>query len=687
MPSIASPGLGSGLDINQIVSSLMALESRPLVLLDQKEGGFQAKLSAYGSLKGAMAAFQTSMQGLSGVASFQSLTATSADPTIFNATADSSAIAGSYAIEVKQLAQAHKLASAAFTSTTEEVGTGTLTIQYGTFSGVFTANADKPSQTVTIDSAHSSLAGVRDAINEAKVGVTATILNDGSGYKLVIASKEGGAANSLKITVADTSDASDTDNAGLSRLAYDPEGSAGNGKNLTETVTAQNALLKIDGLDNINSATNTVTDVIAGVTLNLAKVSALNTPTTLTVAEDTAAVKTAVKDFVDAYNGLNTTVSSLTAYDATTQRGSILLGDSTAVSILTQVRRTLTSTITGLGGPLTLLSQVGVEFQTDGTLKLDTAKLDAALGANFKDIAGLFAAVGKPSDSLVRYASATDKTQAGSYAVNVTQLATQGFRNGSGTAALADTGGTFDTPFVIDANNDSVSLKVDGIQSGSITLALGSYTTAAALTAEIQSKINGDSALKDAGVSVQVSFDSSNDRLVVTSARYGSASTVELTAVDTNTASTLGLSVGSGTTGVDVAGSINGVAASGSGRFLTGGSGDNSEGLKLEIVGGATGNRGTVGYSQGYAVQLEKLATQMLADTGSIASRTDGLNDSVADINDQRVALNQRLEAIEKRYRAQFTALDQLISQLRSTSDFLTQQLNNLPGARAPSAR
>ncbi|HJW82360.1 MAG TPA: flagellar filament capping protein FliD [Acidiferrobacterales bacterium] len=686
MASITSAGIGSGLDINGLINQIMTFESRPLASLDRKEAGYQARLSAYGSVKGAVSAFQSAMLSLSSPARFQGLRAASADSTIYTASATSAAAPGSYAVEVKQLAQAQKLASKAFTNTTDTVGTGTLTIQFGTWSGgVFTANATKASQTVTIGSGNSSLAGIRDAINAAKVGVTAAILNDGTGNRLVLTSGESGAANGLKITVADTSDASNTDDAGLSQLAHDPAGSLGNGKNLTETVAAQNALLKVDGIDNISKSSNTVTDVVQGVTLTLLKQSTANTSTALTVSRDTASVKSAVEGFAKAYNDVNKTIRDLTAYDAKTRQGAILQGDSSVLSILSQVRSQLTTNLAGVSGTYTQLSQIGVAFQTDGSLAVDGTKLQTALDSNFNEIAGLFVNLGRPSDSLVSYVSATGATKPGAYSVNVTQLATRGLLNGTNTAALDDTNddGTFDTAVAITADNDTFSVKVDGIQAGTITLAQGNYTTTAALAAEIQSKINGDSALKAAGVTVTASFDNAAgagaDRLALTSDRYGSASKVEITAIDTTTATTLGFAAGSGTDGVDVAGSIAGTAATGSGRALTGATGTVTEGLKLEILGGATGDRGSVNYSQGYAYLLDKLAGQILGSNGAITSRTDGLNKSIEDIADRREVLNRRLGETERRLRAQFSALDGLLARLRSTSDSLSRQLASLP--------
>ncbi len=668
--AIASAGVGSGLDINGIITQLMAVERQPLAALAQKEANYQTKLSAYGTLKGVMSSFQTAMSDLSTLSKFRAVKTTVADTTILSASGSSSAVPGGYSIEVTQLAQSHKVASAGFTNTTDTVGSGTLTIQFGTWNGTtFTANADKATQGVTIASSQNSLVGIRDAVNAANVGVTASIVNDGAtaGNKLVFTSNDTGAANSLKITVADD-DGNNTNNSGLSQLAYDPAGSAGSGKNLTQTASALNATLTMDGIS-ISKASNVVTDVVSGVTLTLLKVSAASTPTTLTVSRDTGAVQSSVEAFVKAYNDLRKTVTDLTAYNAETKQASVLQGDAAARSVLTQVRRTLSTALAGLNGAYTDLSQVGVSFKSDGTLSLDSTKLQSALSSNFNDVAGVFAAYGKPSDSLIGYVSATDKTKPGRYEVSVTTLPTRGYYTGAATAAL---------PVTVSADNDTFALKVNGVQTGTITLTQGSYSTAAALTAEIQSRINGDSALKAAGVSVTVTHAS--NQLAITSSQYGAGSTVEITSVDTTTAATLGLSAASGTAGVDAAGSIGGVSATGSGRYLTG-AGD-ADGLKIEVTGGSTGERGGVYYSQGYAYRLDTLMAELLdVDDGMIAGKTEGINASIESIGARRETLNRRLVDVERRLRAQFTALDSIVAQLRSTSDYLSRQLTSLPGS------
>ncbi|RIK14643.1 MAG: flagellar hook protein FliD, partial [Anaerolineae bacterium] len=191
--ALSSPGIGSGLDVNGLVSQLMALEQRPLTLLNTKEAKLQAQLSAFGSLKGALSSFQSSVAALATPARFTAVKASVADGTVFSASAAPGAAAGSHSIEVQTLAQAQKLRSDVFAATGDSLGSGTLTIQFGTYSGgSFTLNPDKAAQTITIGSDKATLSGVRDAINAADAGVSASIVNDGTGYRLVVASKDAG---------------------------------------------------------------------------------------------------------------------------------------------------------------------------------------------------------------------------------------------------------------------------------------------------------------------------------------------------------------------------------------------------------------------------------------------------------------------------------------------------------------
>jgi flagellar hook-associated protein 2 len=221
--------------------------------------------------------------------------------------------------------------------------------------------------------------------------------------------------------------------------------------------------------------------------------------------------------------------------------------------------------------------------------------------------------------------------------------------------------------------NDQLNILVDGV-AASITLAAGNYASANALAAEVQTKLNGAGSLKVEGSSVVVS--QSSGILNITSARYGSTSSVSITGG--NGATDLMGAAPVSTAGADVAGTINGVGATGMGQTLAAAAGNASEGLRLTINGGALGARGTVNFSRGYADQLNTLAANFLTSDGVIAGRTEGLNASIKNIDQRQDSFNQRLLTIEARYRAQFTALDTMLSSLNQSSAFLTQQLASL---------
>ena len=672
---LSSAGIGSNLDVNSIVTQLMSVEQQPLTTLAKKEASFQAKLSGFGTLKGALSQFQTAVAALSDISKFQSVRATPADATTASASATASAAPGTYALEVSKLAQAQKLAAAGQASDSAAISNGVISFDFGTIAGGsfnsttgkytgagFTTNGSGI-KTVTIDATNNSLSGIRDAINKANIGVSATIINDGgsSPYRLALSTTATGNSNSLKISVAD--DVAGGSTALSTLLNHDPAGSQA----FSETLAAQNAEFKIDGIA-ISKNSNTVSDAITGVTLNLTKTNS-GSPSNITVARDTASVLSSVNAFVKSYNDISQTLRDAAAYNATTKTGAILNGEATVRTIQNQIRNVLTAPVAGGASAFTLLSNVGVTLQKDGLLAVDSTKLQAAMDSNFSGFAGLFAAAGKSSDSLVAYSGASSKTTPGAYSVNVTQLATKGNTVGTGAAGLNITTGV----------NDTLQVQLDGV-TATITLGQANYANAAALATEIQSKINGATSFVGAGSTATVS--EASGALTITSNRYGSASNASIIGGTGQT----DLNFGSGaliTAGLDTAGTINGVAATGSGQFLTGATGNASEGISLKINGGSTGARGTVNYSQGYAYQFNKLATSLLGADGPISSRTDGINASLKSLGKNRDQINIRLAATEKRYRAQFTALDLTISSMTKTSTFLTQQLAALTKSTA----
>ncbi|MFZ2301965.1 MAG: flagellar filament capping protein FliD [Gallionella sp.] len=670
--TISSPGIGSGLDINGIVAKLMAVESQPLKALDTKEAAYQAKLSAYGTLSGALSSFQSSLSGLNDPAKFQSLKASSSDATVASASASSIAVAGSYALDISKIAQSQKLVAAGQTSTSAAIGLGgttTLNFDFGTTSGTlapyvpatgtggtysaatFTSNGNGV-KTVTIDATSNSLTGIRDAINTAKIGVTASIVNDGgaSPYRLVLSSDNAGVSNSIKITVDAGGDAAVT-----ALLSHDPTGVVGTTQNLQQTLVAQNTEMTVNGVF-VSKTNNTLTDVITGVTLSALKIGT----STISVAQDNSGVTSAVDAFVKGYNDLAKTLKDSSSYDPATRKAGILQGDASVRTIQSQIRALTGRALTG-NFAYTTLSQVGITFQKDGTLALDSSKLQTALSANPVDVAALFSATGKASDSLVSYVSSTSNTKPGTFSLEVNQLSTQGKLVGSAAAGLT-----------IDGTNDTLSVMIDGV-AATVTLAAGApYASYAALAAEVQARINGASALSSLGISVAVT--QTGGTMTLTSNRYGVTSSVSVGGIG---ATNLLGATPTSTVGLDVAGTLDGASGTGSGQNLTGAAG-NAEGLKLLITGGAAGvgvSRGTVSFSQGYAYQLDKLITSFLGSGGAIAAVTEGTNRSIEDISNQRDVLNRRLANIEAQYRRQFTALDVTMASMSQTSSYLTQQL------------
>jgi flagellar hook-associated protein 2 len=884
MAGISSPGIGSGLDVNSIVSKLMSVESAPLTAMDKQTASYQAKLSALGTLSGAVSTFQGSLSGLLSLTGIQSLTSTSTDTSVLVGAATGTAKAGSYKVNVSQVAQAQTLAAAGRTSSSAAIGVGattTVSFQFGAVSGgsfgvnggaladsvasggitpgaltinntriatdssvksaklladainaksattgvsasattstsatlfgaagastfgavdtsaggtyalsvggvqiasqaagvaagdgvtaasldtiladtngsvfkaleaagisvnglasdgtlrftsadganivvaesvtgdlaggigndgsvantgssvtasgtlalvsadasqiriggtnpgaagltagsagaylgaSFAQDGTKSSGSVVIDSTNNSLEGIRDAINKANFGVSATIVNDGSGtpYHLVLSSTQTGAASSMKISLSG-SGGNPADPALVSLLDYDPAGT----QNLSQNASAQSTLLNVNGID-VRSETTSVAGAIEGVTLTIGTPGAAS----LVVAKDSSSLNTAVNGFVKAYNDLNNQIKTLTGYNADTKVGGPLLGDSTAQALQSQVRRAMSQSISGLSGNLSTLSQIGIGFQKDGSLALDSSKLQKAITNNFTDIAGLFAAVGKSSDTQVTFSASTSATKGGSYALHISSMASQGSMTG-GAPLAASTVIANDTIFNVTLNDTDPSTAN---RTAPVTIPAGSYTPTQ-MASMLQSAINGVSAFSSVGSAVTATVEADGS-LKLVSNTYGSKSNILIS--DNTGTSVADLFFGAApAAGADVAGTIGGYAATGDGQSLTGAPGGPAEGLKLDVTGGAAGARGTISFSQGYAYQLNNLTAGFLGAKGTIAGRTNGLNQSIKDIGKQSDAFSAKLVDIEKRYRAQYTALDTMIASMNTTTSFLTQQ-------------
>jgi flagellar hook-associated protein 2 len=391
MTTVSSLGVGSGLDLNTLLDGLTKAEQVPVTHLTNQQSSYNVKLSAYGTLQSGLSALQATAAALGTASLFQGVTATSSATGVLTASATATARSGAYAVNVTQLAQAQSLVAAGVASTTTAIGGGastTVTLQFGAISGgtlnsatgtyagaTFTADAARPPSSVTIDATNNTLGGIRDAINaNPAMGVTATIVNDGSSSpdRLVLTSTATGATSSMQITVSG-------DAAVSNLLANDPAAI----QNMQQTVVGQDAKLTVNGIA-VSSASNSVAEAVQGTTMTLAATGS----STLSLANNTDSVQTAITAFVTAYNSLQSSEKNLSAFNVGTKTQSALTGDATLRNIQTRIRAQLSTPQTS--GSLTMLSNIGVSFQRDGTLAIDSAKLTAALSGNMSGVQSLF---------------------------------------------------------------------------------------------------------------------------------------------------------------------------------------------------------------------------------------------------------------------------------------------------------
>ncbi|KTD36377.1 flagellar hook associated protein 2 FliD [Legionella nautarum] len=553
MPSISSPGIGSGLDVKAIVEALVKSEIAPTKnRLDRQEARLTTQLSALGQIKSTLAKLQTAMQNLTDLSQFQALTTSVSDTTALYATVvGSDATAGNYQIQIQQLATQQSLATIPYPSSTSTIGDGSLTINFGTYSAgntTFTPNPLQPPLTINIIPGQDNLLAIKDAINSSGAGVQASIVQDNSGARLTLMSTNTGSASAMQISVVDN-DGNNTDLSGLSALAYDPTQSI---TSLTQTIAANDSMVYINGLL-LTQSSNQLQNAIEGVSVNLLKAQP-GIPVYLSITNNQNQTTTLVNQFIQQYNDTMTTLNSLTSYNAETKKGSPLQSDAGIRMLKYNLSTLIGQPINDLEGPLHSLADLGITTDINGVLTLDTDTYNTALTNYPNAIATLFAKSATATDPNIRVSSVGLDVQAGHY-----------------------------------------SLVIDNFVPG---------TT--------------------------------------------------------------------------LSGTIGGVNAVSNDGFTLEGTGPFGE-LSLEVLAGGVGNRGYINITDGLAVQFNNLLSTYLDDFGDLASRTDQINENLKEIDDQREQLGFRAITLANRYTKQFTALDTLLMQMQSTSQFLTQQLANLP--------
>lgn len=399
---IQSLGVGSGLDVNSIITQLMAIENRPLTRLQQANSVTQTQLSSYGGLKSRITALGDAAEKLAAAATWNKTQPSSSSPDTLTVTSTDTAAAVNLQIEISQLARGQSVSTGALASSASTLGTGTLTLELGAWSDGFAAFQPKlpaSSTAITIGVGEDTLAGVRDKINAANAGVTAAILNDSAGSRLVLRSTTTGAESGFRLTVLDD-DTTHLDNSGLSRLAFNPPAATAASGNQR----AVDLLGSVNGAP-IRSTTNTLDNLVDGVSVQVKRIT--SSAVEATVQRDTASMKALVQQFVNAYNETNKFLADQTRYNADTKSAATLQGDRVAVGLQGQLR-TLVATQSSASSVFGTLSSVGISLERDGALKIDTGKLDKAL-ENLPELSKLFSADGAGNASALGIARRFDQ--------------------------------------------------------------------------------------------------------------------------------------------------------------------------------------------------------------------------------------------------------------------------------------
>ena len=630
---------------------------------EQKQEKLTTRLTGLNTLQQAFKGLQVGLQELAKASTYSQVGVSSSDETVVKATKTGSPQTGVYDVEVLAKAQAHSLASPATPSQYAALGTGTFNITVG---GV--------SKSITIDASNNSLQGLKGAISASGLPVNASIVNDGSGFRLMLASQQTGMGNAISINVVD-GDGNHTDTSGLSQFVF---GSGTN--NMTQTIAAQDASFKVNGLT-MTSQSNQVDNVIEGIqlTLNKAEVGAVKT---ISIGTDNSKLSEKIQSFVDDYNAMDSILDSLGSYtkDPNEPTQGSLAGDSTLRGARAELKKLLDFRLTQ--GNVQSLADVGIRSNRDGTITLDSTKLNAAIAADSQAVGRLFSAVGSPSDAQVKFVGSSDRTVEGSFALNVSQVARQALYIG-GTSAGAST----DT-ITIDDTNNTFALTLNGTASTSLSLAQGSFSKST-IASMLQSAINNDTNLKVKGASVLVAFDSVNNRFQMNTNSFGSTMSINFTSVDTNMASTLGLTTGSGATGSvagqDVAGSLTSSTGtnytfSGVGErvkitsLLSGSPRD----LEFDVMGGATGARGSIDFYNGFAAKLSKQITDMQkTDIGLLGQPMTSIQTQQTKITEKLAKLDERYQMLLERYTRQFSEANAVQNQMQSLASSLAAQFNS----------
>lgn len=667
--AISINGVVSGLDTDNIVAGLLDIQQQQLDRMAFRRTEIQQRQTAFKTLEMRLLGLRTDAGILARNTNnpVTRLIVTSGNPEAVSATASASAVPGVYRFRVDTLAQSHQVASQGFADRDAEITQGTFEIRLG--SGEI--------RTITVDGSNNNLAAFAAAINSSGAGISASIVKDTSGgaepWRLLLSGTKTGAANAISITnnLGDSAD-------GAVRAVFDMENPVEQAADAVITIGAG------AGAISVSSSTSQFSNVFAGMTFDLMKVNAGDN-VSLTVTADSNGAVTAVENFVKSFNDVVDFIGENSKYDPASNQGGIFLGNQSAARVQNSLRSAVQAVVAGANPRANRLSAIGITFDDRGRLVVNRGRLQEIFngtveGVTANDVRRLFSLTGESDNPGISFVLGSNRTQtsATGYGVDVTQAA----ERASLTADMAPAPST-----VIDSSNRLLELTLDG-RTATVSLTEGTYT-AQELADHLESVINSSLDFPGRQVSVAIS----GDRLQITSAAYGSAST--LTIAGGSSLSALGFTAGQSDTGRDVAGSfiVNGntESATGRGRILSGNPGNNNT-ADLQVSISLTqsqviaGSEGTVTVSRGLASSLDLVLGRFLdSEKGLMSAVGSGFNAQLDSIQKSIDRQKTIFDLQEASIRKQFQALETAISQMNATSSYLGAQLANLPRMTTPS--
>ncbi len=762
-------GLNSGLNTTEIVDSIMQFERRPAALLEIQKAQKTSLVSAYQALSAKFIGLNTAAIPLNTRATFEQAQINISDETYLSATSSGKVGKGTFDLQILALARNHQVASQGFFSNdTSSFGTGTISLQVG----------NDNLREITIDSDSNSLVGIKDAINDANAGVTASIINDGTNsnaFRLILTANKTGKDNQIQFTSTltggsdsfnfttssfDNPEIVSFDDASTSAVSLGTIAANSGSENKTYTFTVSSVGLQTIGSDiitldwtdgtntgsilvtqadmqvdlvgtgsdglsvtfgagtlnqgdsfqinsfapllqqaadasisfgaggaggspiTITSDTNTFKDVIENVDLTVKKLTTSGETVSVETDIDVAGIKEKIQAYIKAYNSLVEYVDDQNKFTEDSDSAPPLFGDNTVWSVSNSLRRNISSTISGVKTKFNQLYAIGIRSKGDGKLSIvDGSSLDKALSENLDDVIKMFVDSANSSNSGISFISSTEKTRINiEFSVNITQAATHGGYPGEKLTDLSTNGIT------LGSTNNKLKIKVDGLISDEIVLSEKTYNSSSSLITELQQKIDADKKIGSRGVIVEwVDNQDGTGYVKISSATYGSSSKIEFDNSIGNTAyANLGLATGTVFEGMDVAGTINGEEAEGSGQILKGLEGNTySEGLKIKVAldeaAVTDAVEGTVEVVKGFAArQVDMINSLTRTKTGIFERRISAVQKQVEHLTERISDIDERLALRRESLFLKFFKMEEALGQLGIESDFLSTQLAGL---------